>query len=150
MTIAELKAKYSWAELSQMPGDAKFRCEIFSPLLKNLYENKIVYRERIFGIIKVEELEITPEGFRAKAIPYLLLERDYIHEGRKIGFDEYFFKQEYWHFGATWSFVRLLGDGLGTYGMWKIWCDPEIVNQTEELILKKNFEEANNLLENSK
>lgn len=150
MTIEELKLKYSWEELSSMPFDTKFRYEIFSPFLKNLYENKMVYHERIMGIIKVEVMEITSERFQAKAIPYLLLERDYIYEGMTLGFDKYFFKNGSWHFGARWSHVRLLGSGLGTYGMWKIWCDPLIVKQTEELILKKNFEEAYNILENSK
>ena len=130
-----------------MPGDAKFRYEIFSPFLKNLHENKIVYRERIFGIVKVEDMIITPEQFHAKAIPYLLLERDYVHEGMQLGFDRYFFRLENWNFGAKWEFVRLLDKGLGTYGMWKIWCDPEIVKKTEELILNKQFDEADGFLE---
>ena len=141
MTIEELKLKYSWEELSSMPGDAKLRYEIFSPFLKNLHENKMVYRESIIGIIKVEEMKITPDRFSAKAIPYLCLET-----GSR--FDEFFFRQKSWDFGAKWDFVRLLDNGFGTYGMWKIWCDPSIVKQTEELILKKNFEEAYNFLEN--
>jgi len=116
MTIQELKHKYSWEELSSMPAiDAKFRYEIFSPFFRNLHENKMIYHEGFIGIIKVEEMEITPEGFQAKAIPYLCLERDYIHEGRTFGFDKYFFKSDHWHFGSKWSFVRLLDDGFGTY-----------------------------------
>jgi hypothetical protein len=140
MTITELQSKYSWEELSSMPGDPKLRYELFAPFLNNLHENKIIYQEHFIGIVKLEDLIITPERFEAKAIPYLLF------EGCSMS-DKYFFKQEHWTFGAKWSFVRLLDDGFGTYGGWKIWCDPETIKKAEELTLNKKFKEAYGLLQ---
>lgn len=135
MTITELKSKYSSAQLSNFPGDNQLRYEMFAPLLNNLFDNKVIYRERFIGIIRLEEIRITPESFLAKAVPHLLIER----ESR---FDKYFFNRT-WEFGAIWSAVTLTGNALNApYANWSIWCEPETVKKTEELALNKNFNEA--------
>ena len=135
MTITELKSKYSFAELSNFPGDNQLRYEMFAPLLNNLFENKIIYRERFIGIVRLEEIRITPKRFLARAVPYLLIER----ESR---FDKYFFNQT-WEFGAIWSWIRLKGNALNApYANWSVWSDPEIVKKTEGIVLSKNFSEA--------
>lgn len=139
MTITELKSRYS-AELSNFPGDNQFRYEMFAPLLNNLFENKVIYRERFIGIIKLEEITISPERFTAKAVPYMLIER----ESR---FDKYFFGRV-WEFGAIWSAIRLTGNSLNSpYANWSIWCDPEMVKKTEDLVLNKKFDEAFEFIE---
>ena len=144
MTLQEIKSKYTWHELSSIPGDSKLRHSLYSPLFNNLHEQKVVYRERFIGIMKLEDITITPERFEAKAIPFLLLERG-------AGFDQYFFQQKHWTFGAIWSHIALSGDAIGsTYANWWIWTNPELVKAVEDHIIAKEFEKAEEILEQDK
>ena len=136
MTIKELNSNYSQEELSSFPGDNELRYKLFSPLFQNLHENKIIYYEKIIGIVKLKDIVITPERYEATAIPCSVIER-----GDEI--DSYFFKKPEWTFSAIWSWMLLSGESLTVpYAGWSIWCDPEIVKKVEELTLKKKFREA--------
>jgi len=42
MTLEEINSKYSWKELSSMPGYGELRRNLSSSFLTDLYENKIV------------------------------------------------------------------------------------------------------------
>jgi len=139
MTIPELKSNHSVSDLSSFPGDKQLRYDLFSPLLKNLFENKVVYHERFTGIIKLEDVVITPERFEATAIPYLLIEKS-------ERLDRIFFRSPKWAFGSQWQYMRLIGDSINVpYANWSIWCEPYIVKKVEELTVKKMFREALNL-----
>lgn len=142
MTIKELNSSYSQTELSSFPGDNELRYKLFSPLFQNLHENKIVYNEKtILGIVKLKDIVITPEGFKATAIPCLEIER-----GDEFGVS-YFMKMPELTFSAGWSSMCLNGERLSVpYVGWSIWCDPETVKKVEELTLNKNYSEALNLL----
>ena len=139
MTIAELKLKYSDEELYSLTADKKQRYEMYAPLLSDLFENKVIYHERFRGIIKLDEIKITPERFTATAIPYLLIE-----QGNR--FDKYFFERS-WEIGATWECVRLTAyNALTPYSGWRMWCEPETVKKAEELAFNKKFDEVNTLM----
>ena len=134
MNISEINQKYTSGDLASCPGDGQFRYEVFSPLFNNLFENKVVYHERFTCIVKLEDIEITPDWFSAKAIPYLLIEK-----GNRM---DRFFPKKPWNIFAKWSFLRLINTCLTPYSSWLMWADPEIV---EKLVLQKNYKEALNL-----
>ncbi len=136
MTIKELKSRYSQTELSYFPGDNELRYKLFSPLLQNLHEHKIIYYEKFIGIVKLKNIKITPEFFEATAIPYALIER-----GNR--FENFFKTNSSWTIRGSWSWIRLIGESLGVpYAGWSIWCEPELVRQVEALTLDKKFKEA--------
>ncbi len=135
--IKSLRSKYKGDELTSYRGNNQIRYEAFSPIFKNLYENKIVYSEESIGIIKVENIIITPEHFQATAISYLVIKR-----GNR--YDEMFLKGKDWGFGSTWEGMHLGNNNtIGVaYAGWTIWCDPELVKEVEELIQNEKMDEA--------
>ncbi|WP_420577505.1 hypothetical protein [Ekhidna sp.] len=135
-TIQELKAKYTEDELSSFPGDKKLRYEIFSPLFENLYEEKVIYYEKIIGIVRIEDLTMTPDSFQAKAIPHQCIERN-------KGLDDLFDQLETWTFGSSWDHIRLIDHSLNSiYAGWTVWTDPELVKVIEKLCRNKDYKEA--------
>ncbi len=135
--IKNLRSKYNGNELTHYPGDNQLRYEAFSPIFKNLYENKIVYYERFIGIIKVENVIISPERFSATAIPYLTIKR-----GNR--YDNFFLKAENWNFSATWASMLLSDDNSISvpYANWSVWCDPELLKNVEEFVLNDKMDDA--------
>ena len=75
MNISELNKQYTKEELTSFPGDNKFRFEIFSPLFRDLFENKVVYHERFTGLVILEDVNISAELFEATVTPYLKIEK---------------------------------------------------------------------------
>ena len=134
MNIKELNAKYINGELSSQTGDAELRFKEFSPLLLNLYENKVVYHERFTCIVKLEQIKLMPDMFTAIAVPILLIEK-----GNRM---DTFYPKKPWEIGASWKYLQLSGDVLFPYSMWLMWSDPDLVKQVEELVIEKNFKEA--------
>ena len=114
---------------------------MFAPLFNKLFDNKVVYQERFVGIVKLEDVKISPDFFSAKAVPQLVLERG-------TRFDELFFLRS-WEFSSRWDFIRLMPDDSlnSPYANWSIWCDPDTVRKTEELIIRKDFSEAMQFIE---
>lgn len=136
MTIQELKSNYSSTGLSSFPGDNELRYKLFAPLLQNLHKDKIIYYEKFMGIVKLQDIKITPERFEATAIPYVLIER-----GNR--FENFFVTTKSWTFRASWLSMRLIGESFSVpYAGWSIWCEPELVRQVEEFTLNKKFHEA--------
>lgn len=134
MNIQELTEKYTNGELSDQIGDPELRCKEFSPLFRNLYENKVVYHERFTYIAQLQKIELTPEGFSAKAIPHLLIEK-----GNRM---DAFYPQKPWGIGANWKYLRLSKSVLVPYSGWLMWCDPGLTRKVEELVLAKRFKES--------
>lgn len=66
MTIAQIEAEYDEKLFARLGENGPFRGKILSPLFSNLYEQKVVYREkmRIF-ILRMEEMTADERGFRA-------------------------------------------------------------------------------------
>lgn len=141
--IKLLRSKYNLNELSSFPGDNKMRYEMFSPILSNLYENKVVYHERFIGIVKLENIIITPERLKATAVPYLKIER-----GNRL---DNSFPIKPWDFSAVWSHIVLTDSSISTpYANWQIWCDYETIKLVEELVLNNKIKEALEITLNEK
>lgn len=138
MTVAELKAKYTAKELGSSLGDTELRYRAFAPLFIDLYENKMVYHERVTLIIKVENLVITPERYDATAVPLIFIGSDQRQADKFMG--------RTWKFGGVWSSTCLINDGLGSpYGGGWVWTEPELVKRVEELALQGEYNEAKKL-----
>ena len=134
MTIADLRKKYTKGELTSTSGDLEFRYLALSPLFAGLFENKVVYHERVTSIIKLEEIVITPQEFSATAVRLMLIDN-----GRPI------YKRkppEKWTISANWAYMRLVGNGLSMYSGWIIWTEPDLVKKVEQLVLAEKFRDA--------
>ena len=137
MTLEEISSRYSWKEVGGIPGDGDFRLKLFSPLLKDLCENKIVYYERFMCVAIVEDIKITPELFEITAIPYIKIERSSSLK---------YYPVKPWTFGAGWCYTAVHKGYFTTYGgAWLFWTDKDLVRSVEELARKGDFETALNL-----
>ena len=140
--LEELCLKYSWNEIGCVPGDANLRhqlgnlrYQLFTPILKDLYENKIVYYERFMCVAILKNIKITPEKFEATAIPHIKIER----EGSLLKY----YPKKPWTFGSAWFAMTAKKEYFSTYGgMWLLWTDKELVKTVEELARKKDFKAA--------
>ncbi len=133
MTITELNKKYTNNELSAIKGDKQLRYEAFSPLFKNLYQNKVIYHERFTAIIKLEDIKLTPDLFEATAVFNLLI---------KAGARRKRPLPEKWEIGANWAYLSLEKDYFSVYSGWLMWTDPVLVEKVEKLLLENNTDEA--------
>lgn len=138
-------SKYTNGELSSTYLEYKeLRYKLFSPLFLNLYENKVIYRERFTCIVKLEDINITPDHVRATANFHLLIDTGSAYRNKPI--------PETWTFGAAWQALRFVSNKektfnyLAAYANWAIWTDPTFVEQAEKFVLDKNVEAALNLI----
>jgi hypothetical protein len=139
MTIKELQKEYTGEELSCFPGDLELRYKAFAPLFENLYENKMIYHEHGVGwLIRVENLEVTPERFSATAVAICML---YDRRRRKSGTCH---NLKIWKFSATWSSMMLLGNHVFhvPYASFSIWIEEDIIKRVEKLIAQNKLEET--------
>lgn len=135
MTIDELRENYTADELSHFPGDGDLRYRLFSPLFADLFENKVIYRERFVCVVLLENIEINPEFFNATAIPLINIELS--GEWRPEP------PSEPWEFGGVWSALCLWNKGISApYASWTIWPEPDLVREVERLALDGEFELA--------
>ena len=141
MTFSDLKNNYTSAQLGTYPGDVELRRTLFAPLLQNLYENKVVYYERLMCVARIEELIITPELFRAKASVHLRIDKkasippnwEHIEKG--------------WHFGAKWEALSYHNNSFGMFYSPVVFItDPEFVKMIETLVLEGQHNEAARLI----
>lgn len=137
MTIEQLRAKYTEKDLSNFLGDKALRYAMFAPLFENLFEQKVIYHEKIMGIVKLKDVIITPDSFTATAVPHLCI-------NRRNDFDDLFFQLEDWTFSAGWDWMLMSDDGsIGVpYAGWTIWTDPILVERVERLCEEKKYDEA--------
>ncbi len=135
MTIDELKRNYSEYEMSHFPGDNDLRYRLYAPLFEDLFEGKIVYRERFVCVVRLENIEITSERFTATAVPLVHIEfsGDWRPEP----------PPEPWEFGAAWKAMCLWNNGISApYVSWTIWTEPETVREAERHAREREFERA--------
>ena len=135
MTFDELRKYYTKHELSYSPGNAELRYKLFAPFFENLFENKVIYYEQFLVIVQLEDIEITPERFEAKAIPLLSVKKN----------DEspYCFPTQAWTFGGTWAYMVLCGNAISMpYVGWTIWPEADRVQRVEKAVLKYDHETA--------
>ena len=114
--------------------------EKVTSIISNLYQNKVVYRERCMGIVTISNIQLESDFFLATAKPCLLLPTT-------LRADEVFLRKENWDFGANWSVLKINDDNsISGYGSWKIYTNPEFVKNIETLILNNQFNEAHQML----
>ncbi len=139
MSISQLNAKYTNGELTSTIGDKHLRYEALSPLFLNLYENKVVYHERVTIIIRLENIVLTPDWFKATAV---FLKLSQLSSNRF----HLMTPGDSWSIGASWAYLTLDSKGcLHPYSSWLMWVDPELVKKVEELVDQNNFKEARKL-----
>jgi len=142
MTIYELKQSYSEHDLSYFPGDNDLRYRLFSPLFTNLFEDKVIYRERFICVVRLENIMITSEELSADAVPLTHIE--FTGEWRPEP------PAEPWTFGGVWSAVCLSANHISApYGGWTVWPEAELVREVERLAHQGEFERALDLLSNA-
>lgn len=138
MKLKDLLEKYPAPSLQHGNGDAAFRCSVWTPFFENLYENKVVYRERFICLARIENLRITDIGVGGLVVPlkYLYVP-DYIRGVPKAS----------WGFGGGWAHMRQGNGTLGCiYSGWTIWPEAERVRAIETLLSRDDAEGALELL----
>jgi hypothetical protein len=129
MTFQELRKNYSSGDLFSLPGDPKLRQEAFRPILANLYDNQLVYRERFVCVVRLKDFVIDEVGFRGFCQPEITI-LDSIYGAPEEG----------WHFGGSWEHTRLIGNSLNDpYSGWTFWPEKERVRQVIELAQAGDF-----------
>ena len=136
MKLSELEKQYPNGELTSPMGDPLLRHNLFSPIMKNMLGKKAVYHERYPSIITIQDIEISPNHFKAKAVFQRLVDKETSYP---------IFKE--WTFGAAWRILHISGNKLAPYSSWLLWIDEDIVQQVEKLVLGKRHEEARDLLD---
>lgn len=135
MTFDDLKLAHTSDELSYFPGDNDLRFRAFSPILQNLFENKLVYRERFICLVRLEEIQITPEFFSATAVPHL-----HFVETGVFGPDSL---TKPWKFKSSWDWMCMGNNSINVpYAGWTIWPEARRVKAVEQLLLAGDYEEA--------
>ena len=134
MNFNDLRKQYTEDELSYFPGKKRLRYTMFAPFFQNLFDNKVIYHERFIVIARLKDIEITPKGFGAKAIPLLSI--------KQIE-PPYDVLDEPWHFGGPWDWMRLIGNAINMpYAGWTIWPEYDRVKKVEEAVIKNDFKTA--------
>lgn len=135
MIFNDLKKIHTSDELSYFPGDNDLRFRAFSPILKNLFENKVVYRERFICLVRLEEIQITPEFFSATAIPYLHFVKTGVFAPES--------PTKPWEFKSSWDWICMGNNSISVpYAGWTIWPEANRVKAVERLLLIEDYEEA--------
>jgi len=135
MTFNELRKIYTSSELSSLPGDAKLRKEAFSPILSDLYENKVIYQERFCCVVSLSEIELTTKGFQARCIPFAKM--------APIGTYCWEPPEEGWLMGGAWSTMRLSGNSINAlYAGWTIWPEKDRVREVCKILTTGDYEKA--------
>ena len=142
MTIDELMRSYSKHDLSYFPGDNDLRYRLFSPLFTNLFEDKVVYRERFVCVARLESIMVTSEGFSATAVPLTHIE--FTGDWRPKP------PANPWTFGGVWSALCLSENCISApYAGWTVWPEAEFVREVERLAHEGESQRALDLLFNA-
>jgi hypothetical protein len=138
-TFNDLRQSYTRDELSHFPGNNELRFRVFSPFLKNLFQNKVVYCEKFICIVRLEDIQITPEYFKATAVPHLHIKRS--------GSFQPVSPTTPWSFTSTWDWMLLGNHTLSVpYAGWRIWPEVDFVREIEHLAQNGDHEAALQLL----
>lgn len=97
--------------------------ERYLPLFMNLYENKIIYRETSTIIGTLEDIQITPEKFKATIKQHLvIIEENLLRRPKKI--------RDKWDFSNAENRISPYS------GIFTIWTNLNLVKEVEELVLR--------------
>lgn len=133
MTIAEIKTKYTREQLFQVSADADLRRNVISSLFDNLYENKIIYREKVALIAEVESFELSEEYF---SVDLKLLQHIRGDSVRDYNFAANFKANKTVRIKCRWETMGFKGISLCSSGYNSLFMvfDTELVEKIEKLI----------------
>lgn len=111
-----------------------------SDWLNNLYQNKVIYHERVDLIVRLDDLIINESGFSAKAIrEHILRIPSYLSRKKTFNEDEFFSKHFVeWVFGVKFKYA-IINDSekcISGYGSFQIWTDPVVVQEIDQLLIE--------------
>ena len=118
--------------------------EKYAYLFENLHENKMIYQERGIGyLIRVENIEITPQSFSAKAVKICELYNRF-----EITHICQWYKE--WNFGASWDYMNWSGNrSFGVpYVTFRVWIDAELIKRVEKLVDENRFDKILKAIDN--
>lgn len=111
----------------------------------NLYDNKIIYHERYTMIVRLEDLEVTEDYFKATAIRERFIMENPIRRERVMN-SNLFSK---WTFRGSWQDATYSENPFRIgqpYATFVVWTEPEVVKYIEQLVEKGDFKEIRNIL----
>jgi len=106
MTIADIKGKFSNDVLTAVEGDKELRYLLYMPLFSSLYESKVVYHERFTCIVKLQNIDITPDYFSAFVVPQIHIRTNTPSDKRHEGLLDRL--SNGWEAICRWDFMRLI------------------------------------------
>lgn len=134
MQINDLKNTYTRRQLNYFPGSGRLRYKIFSPFLKDLSGEKVIYHERFVAVVELSDVEVSPKRFMAVATIVTQIEQ----EGRRL-----ILPRRPWKFGGTWAHMTCGGRHFHLpYANWSIWPEPDLVKTVEDYAAGGLFSEA--------
>ncbi len=146
---AEEQTKF-WEELKRK-GIKKY--QKYAPMFDNLYQKKIIYHEQITRIVRLEDLEVTDEYFKAKAIQEKVILTEFQkNRCRKLNtLEKVLNNHNEWSFKGSWANAIISENPLSItqpYANYVIWTEPDFVMYIEKLAKYGDDEEALKLLWN--
>lgn len=147
MTIAEIKAKYPEDALFTVGADKELRKSVMGSLFDNLYENKIIYRDKVAFIAEVESFELSEEYF---SVELKLLQHIRGDSVRDYNYAANFEVNKIVRIKCRWETVKFKGNSLCSsgYNSWFIVFEPNVVEKVEKLLLGENSFEATDVVHN--
>ena len=133
MTIAEIKAKYPEDALFTVGADKELRKSVMGSMFDNLYENKIIYREKVAFIAEVESFELSDEFF---SVNLKLLHHIRGDSVRDYNYAANFEVNKIVRIKCRWESMGFKENSLCSsgYNSWFIVFDAELVEKIEKLI----------------
>ncbi len=142
MKLDEINAKYTSEELRQIPGNGELRFNALLPVLTNLYQNKVIYRQRFICIVSLRNIELSPEGFGATCTPVLPIEI------KRTGDFQPKTPSGEWSFRGSWDLIGIRKNSIGSvWGGWTIWPENDLVEEAIRLASKGEVERVLALLD---
>ncbi|MEI7774968.1 MAG: hypothetical protein WCK17_09340 [Verrucomicrobiota bacterium] len=139
MKLKNLLDKYPPKTLTSNNGDPAFRRSVWGPFFENLYEDKLIYRERFICLAKIENLNLTDQGVTGSVVPL-----HFIRIPRGLPAPRF----NRWGFGGTWAHMfQVNGYLTQPYAGWSVWPEADRVRAIEGLLAHNDTEGALELLE---
>jgi hypothetical protein len=112
---------------------------VWGPFFENLYEDKLIYRERFICLAKIENLNLTDQGVTGSVVPL-----HFIRIPRGLPAPRF----NRWGFGGTWAHMfQVNGYLTQPYAGWSVWPEADRVRAIEGLLAHNDTEGALELLE---
>ena len=142
MKFDEINAKFTSEELRQIPGNGELRFNALLPILTNLYQDKVIYRERFICVVSLKDIELSPKGFGATCTPVLPIEIKWSGDFQPQT------PSGEWRFRGSWDLIGIRNNCIGSvWSGWTIWPEKDLVEEVVRLASKGEIESVLALLD---